>query len=80
MDECLLTYAGVTMAGGRPGALLSGPVVVSCIHGGLTAAQLRTVQSEVFAVVEALREEVTALWYHGWKTLLMRPFENIVSV
>ncbi len=73
MNLRLPIYAGVTMAGIREGALLSGPVIVSGARGGLTAVQLRTVQHEVFVVVEELREGMTDLWYRGWETLARRP-------
>lgn len=56
------------------GTMLAGPVVIGTEYGGLTPSQARTIQQEVFFVDEALRAEVTGLWYHAWRTLRTRGF------
>ncbi len=54
------------------GAMLSGPVVISNEGEGLTPTQVHTVQQEVLFVDEAIRPDVSALWYHAWRTISTR--------
>lgn len=50
------------------GAAFCGPIAIANEASGLTAAQVRVIQQEVFFVPGALREQVTRLWYRAWET------------
>lgn len=54
------------------GAVLAGPVLISDDGWGLSSEKVRTVQEEVLRVPDALRAQVSAIWYHGVKTLSKR--------
>lgn len=58
------------------GGALAGPVAISGTTGGLSAAQVRLVQHEVFFVEESLRLQVSLFWYHAWTSLRGRGWET----
>jgi hypothetical protein len=50
------------------GVALSGPVLIASEGTGLIARHVDVVRHEVFFVTQALRPQVSALWYRAWRT------------